>query len=42
VNFNSKIEKAEYKDNFDNDRVIHMHGRGFSIGNEGRQFSYLM
>ena len=38
----SYIDSAEYNRNFGNDRVPHMHGWGYSIGHEGRQFSYLM
>jgi hypothetical protein len=38
----SYIDSDEYSRNFGNDRVPHMHGWGYSVGHEGRQFSYLM
>ena len=38
----SYIDSAEYNANFGNDVVPHLHGWSYSVGHEGRQFSYLM
>jgi len=38
----SYIDSAEYNANFGNDLVPHLHGWNYSVGHEGRQFSYLM
>ena len=39
---NSYIESAEYQQRFGENIVPHLHGWGYSIGHEGRQFSWLM
>jgi hypothetical protein len=38
----SYIDSAEYQHRFGNDVVPYLHGWGYSIGHEGRQFSWLM
>jgi hypothetical protein len=38
----SYIDSAEYQERFGNDVVPYLHGWGYSIGHEGRQFSWLM
>ena len=38
----SYIDSAEYNANFGNDVVPHLHGWNYSVGHEGRQFSWLM
>ncbi|MFM2080004.1 MAG: hypothetical protein RLZZ219_686 [Cyanobacteriota bacterium] len=38
----SYIDSAEYNRNFGNDSVPHMHGWNYTVGHEGRQFSWLM
>ena len=39
---NSYIDSAEYMGRFGEDTVPYLHGWGYSVGHEGRQFSYLM
>jgi hypothetical protein len=38
----SYLDSAEYNHNFGNDNVPHLHGWTYSVGHEGRQFSWLM
>ena len=38
----SYLDSAEYQQRFGQDVVPYIHGWGYSIGHEGRQFSYLM
>ena len=38
----SYLDSAEYQSRFGNDEVPYIHGWGYSIGHEGRQFSWLM
>jgi len=38
----SYVDSAEYVDRFGNDVVPYIHGWGYSVGHEGRQFSWLM
>ena len=38
----SYLDSPEYNANFGNDNVPHMHGWNYTVGHEGRQFSYLM
>ena len=39
---NSYLDSAEYQQRFGEDTVPYLHGWGYSIGHEGRQFSWLM
>jgi hypothetical protein len=38
----SYLDSAEYNHRFGNDVVPHLHGWNYSVGHEGRQFSWLM
>ena len=38
----SYLDSAEYNTIFGNDHVPHLHGWNYSVGHEGRQFSWLM
>ena len=38
----SYLDSSEYTSKFGNDNVPHLHGWNYSVGHEGRQFSWLM